>query len=1262
MATFDQFIRSIVSDGNDGKAFERFCKHFLETSPEYKYQFEQVWLWEDFPKKWSKDKGVDLIAKYKGRDKYCAIQAKCYAAHNTVPYNEVTNFLADSNRAEIEDRILMMSTNKLNEKTSKEVIAGQEKQVIIRDRQYFESVNYDYPSHISELSKATEKPKAKPRQHQLAAIDDVEKGLKDNNRGQLIMACGTGKTFTTLWIKERFKANTVLVLLPSLSLLSQTMREWVWGANERFEALAVCSDPTVGKSKNPEEDISNAEVGKVTWHVAEIRSFLTSEKPKVIFCTYQSSELIQEAQEDESIPQFDLVVCDEAHRCAGKANAGFATVLHEDKIRAKKRLFTTATPRYYGKSVHSAAKGRGVEIIGMDDEAKFGPVVHKLTFGQAIDMDMLTDYQVVVVGVDEPMVREWIAEGEIVSYGDDNQTDARTLAAKIAVLKAIKDYDLKRVISFHNNISRAKDFASDVFKVSEIIEDEHRPNGKIWSRHVDGKMSAGTRRDLINGLKELNGYYIGLLTNARCLSEGVDVPSLDGVAFVDPRGSQVDIIQAVGRAIRKSDKKTKGTIMLPVFLEAGDDPDSVIDASNFEPIWRILKALRSHDDALADTLDKYRTDMGLGVARASDRIEKIVFDLPINVGSTFTNALTTRIVEATSDSWEHWLGSYLLYVKETGSPKIEQTYKRADGGTLGAWVNAQRRFYKINKLSKERIKKLEVIDGWSWDPFEEAWNFAFDLFSEYVQKNKTTVIGKDVFVNEYGLGSWVHTQRQNRQRLSEEKQKKFEAFEDWLWNPRQDAWNLSYKRLRGFVEENGRLPVKGDLDKFGGKIGNWIVKQRNRRSELSEERQYNLEQIPGWVWDKFQSAWDNNFNTLKELLNEKEMKDISQTYVNKNGIRLGSWIGAQRTNFKKGKLSTQKIELLTSLPGWEWDAVQAEWDRGFRILNDFVKQYGHARVERRTSHKGFRLDNWVTQQRTSRSNMPSERVNKLERLPGWSWDVLIDEWFRHFKSLQKFYETNGHCNLPTNYKTDDGFGLPAWVRRNRERLDALSREQIEALKTIPGFLDKPEKADPWEDHYKLLLEYVAEHGHARPADNGSQIGGWVRNQRSKYKKNKLNSDKIARLEALDGWVWNVLEWQWEQGFTALKRYVSERATCSVPHDFISDNGIKLASWILSQRQRYKNSKLSEDRIKMLQDIDYWSWDPFEEAWNKGFSDLMNYVEKFGTADVSSNYIDDEGNRVGQWVHVQRSERVNISMDRKRLLESLPGWLWIKVTE
>ena len=264
------------------------------------------------------------------------------------------------------------------------------------------------------------------------------------------------------------------------------MREWVWGASEHFEALAVCSDKTVGKSKNVDEDISTAEVGKVTSHVEEIQRFLKQKKPKVIFSTYQSSELIQEAQKDESISSFDLVVCDEAHRCAGKSDSAFSTILHEDKIRATKRLFTTATPRYYGKAVQSAAEGKGVEIIGMDDVSMFGPVVHKLTFGEAINYSpdpLLTDYQVVVVGVDEPLIREWIFQGEIVSAGKDHLTDARTLAAQIAVLKSIKDYDLERVISFHSNINRAKDFAQELDEIIELIDPRNDPS-EIFGQSV----------------------------------------------------------------------------------------------------------------------------------------------------------------------------------------------------------------------------------------------------------------------------------------------------------------------------------------------------------------------------------------------------------------------------------------------------------------------------------------------------------------------------------------------------------------------------------------------------------------------------------------------------------------------------------------------------------------------------------------------------------------------------------------------------------
>ena len=1015
MASFDEFINSIIADGNDGKAFELFCKHFLETAPEYKDQFEKVWLWDQWPNKWSHDKGIDLIAKYNGRDTYCAIQAKCYAAHNTVPYDEVTNFLADSNRSEIEDRILMMSTNRLNEKTSKEVIQGQEKQVVIRDRHYFESINFNYPSHISELSKASLKPKAEPRKHQVKAIADVEKGLTENDRGQLIMACGTGKTFTTLWIKERLRANTVLVLLPSLSLLSQTMREWVWGASEQFEALAVCSDPTVGKSKKGDEDISTAEVGKVTWHVEEIKSFLTSTTPKVIFCTYQSSELIEEAQRDAEIPAFDLVVCDEAHRCAGKSDAGFATVLHDDKIKAKKRLFTTATPRYYGKSVKSAAEGRGVEIIGMDDESKFGPVLHKLTFGQAIEMDMLTDYQVVVVGVDEPMVRDWIADGEIISTGKDHTTDARTLAAKIAVLKAIKDYDLKRVISFHGSIPRAKDFAQEVEQVSEIIEVEQRPSGKIWSEHVDGTMSAGKRRDLIDNLKGLDGFDVGLLTNARCLSEGVDVPSLDGIAFVDPKGSQVDIIQAVGRAIRKSDNKAKGTIVLPVFLEAGDDPDTVIDASNFKPVWDVLKALRAHDEILANTLDQLRLATGRKVNKNIDHIDKVVIDVPLEITPDFAAALRAELVDATTQSWYFWFGLLKQYLEKYGNTKVPAKYSTEEGFKLGSWCDTQRVRFKNEELEKVRFDALDQLRsvGWVWSLFDFQREQNIDAVKRFYDVEGHTFI-KDRYVAPSGEKLGVLAKGLRQAYKSGTLEKKWIVYLEkelsFKWDVDKFWWLEQYKALRRWYFKNPnsspprdlRVKIKvnrnysetRNLGQFQQSLitsFNWYFKDSGSSlrsiapKRITEKQILAIERIPNWSWSRREDEQDRWRVVLRDFLTNNNINALKRETIH-DGYAIGIKISKLRSKNRKTPLPRHELDFLTEM-GINLDPFKQKWEQAYNVLKNYVDEHETANVTQSTVYEGFRLGAWVSKQRQSYKDnkLSQERINRLSNLKDWAW-------------------------------------------------------------------------------------------------------------------------------------------------------------------------------------------------------------------------------------------------------------------------------------
>jgi predicted helicase len=301
------------------------------------------------------------------------------------------------------------------------------------------------------------------------------------------MACGTGKTFTTLWIKEALGVETAVVLLPSLSLLSQTMREWTWAKNHPFEILNVCSDKSVGARSKDAEDLLVADASfPVTSDVDEIGRFLKKDGPKVLFCTYQSSDLIAQVQAEQSVPAFDLAIADEAHRCAGKADAGFATILDGEKIRATKRLFTTATPRYFGKAIKDEANARSIEVVGMDNEEVFGPVIHKLSFGEAIQRELLTDYQVVIIGVDEPMMKDWIDNYEIVSTNPDKEHDARTRASKIGVIKAIKDYDLERVISFHSSISRAKEFSEELPEIVEMVEAEHRPSGEFLSNYGSG--------------------------------------------------------------------------------------------------------------------------------------------------------------------------------------------------------------------------------------------------------------------------------------------------------------------------------------------------------------------------------------------------------------------------------------------------------------------------------------------------------------------------------------------------------------------------------------------------------------------------------------------------------------------------------------------------------------------------------------------------------------------------------------------------------
>ena len=922
MSSFDQLLSNIRSQENYGKHFEVFCKWFLENDPAWSKTVAKVWLWDEYPNKWQqKDLGTDLVFEDK-RGRIWAVQSKCYEETHSTTKNELNSFLADTSRKVVYRRLWMQSNSKMGD-NALSTLQGQEKPVTILKLHDFRNANLDYPALFNDLRKVKAVAKPRPDPHQVEAIEAVVSGLKTSDRGQMIMACGTGKTFTTLWIKEALSAGATLVLLPSLNLLSQTMREWAWGAKDDFDILNVCSDKSVGKKT---EDMGPLEAPfPVTSEVSEIAAFLKRPSNKVLFCTYQSSALIAEVQKDKSIPSFDLAVADEAHRCAGKSDAGFSTILDAAKIRSAKRLFTTATPRYFGKAVKDAAKLRDTEIIGMDNEELFGPVVHKLTFGEAIQRDLLNDYQVVVVGVDEPRVKLLIDNYELVSSNPDSVMDSRTLAAKVGLIKAIRDYDLKRVISFHSLVKGAKEFSSEFADVVKLIKPGERPEGLFFADYVEGTMKASDRADKIYQLKFLEGYDRGILSNARCLAEGVDVPSLDGIAFIDPRGSQIEIIQAVGRAIRKvrnATSQSKGTIVIPVFIEEGDGPEASIEASNFKPVWDILKALRAHDEVLAETLDNYRVSLARGRHSLRPEIAKLVFDLPTSVGSEFADALRTVLIEASTSSWEFWFSKLEQYKQESGDCIVSQYHLTPDGFALGSWVTRQRHVNK-STLSLDQKERLEAL-GFVWHPQIFAWEEGFRHLQQYKRKHHDCMVSATFKeADGYATGMWVVIQRKKRGKMLPDQEARLSAL-GFVWDPFSEKWEKGFAHLQKYKEENGDCLVNyGHVTPDGFKLGGWVQKQRQKRKNMSATRLERLDAL-GFVWDVLTSQWEEGFAYLQRYKEEFGDCHVSQSHLTPDGFKLGAWLARQRQN--RDKMSVDRRERLDAL-GMIWDARKSNSKR-----------------------------------------------------------------------------------------------------------------------------------------------------------------------------------------------------------------------------------------------------------------------------------------------------------------------------------------------
>ena len=651
----EKYRKISFSEKDKGERFERLMKAYLLTDPKYAYKFEKVWLWNEFPGRkdlGGTDTGIDLVALTNEGD-YWAIQCKCYQESSTIDKPAVDSFLSTSSRHfkgedlktySFAHRLWISTTNKWGT-NAQDAIKNQNPPVsrinlydLIDAPLDWEKLDDGITGEVARTNKKLLRP------HQTEALTNTNNHFKNHDRGKLIMACGTGKTFNSLRIAENETngKGLILFLVPSIALLGQTLNEWYADALEPINAICICSDPEITKNRKKLEDIDTSSVVDLAFPAStNVESILhqfqgletkSNNGLTVVFSTYQSIEVIAKAQKaleknNPKYAQFDLIICDEAHRTTGVSLAdedesAFTKVHNNDFIKAKKRLYMTATPRLYNDETKSKAAQAEALLCSMDDVRLYGEEMYRIGFGEAVEKDLLTDYKVLILTLNEndvpPAVQKMIMDKE----SEINTDDASKLIGCINALSKqilgdegiIKETDpepMRRAVAFCQSIAASKkitntfNIASDTY-ISELPTDKQDTMQMVASKHIDGTMNATDRNELLSWLKdEPNERECRVLTNVRCLSEGVDVPSLDAVLFLSARNSQVDVVQSVGRVMRKSPGKKYGYIIIPIVVPADVAADKALDDNErYKVVWTVLNALRAHDDRFNATVNK----------------------------------------------------------------------------------------------------------------------------------------------------------------------------------------------------------------------------------------------------------------------------------------------------------------------------------------------------------------------------------------------------------------------------------------------------------------------------------------------------------------------------------------------------------------------------------------------------------------------------------------------------------------------------------
>lgn len=1179
-----------LKDTTAGKIFEVFTKYYFLTAPEVDGLYSQVWLYDEIPLdvKNSLDLGtveygIDLLLKTTNQE-YIAVQCK-FKNDETSKLNwssdKISNLFAYCPKA---DGYIVFSNCASIDKVS---LSRQDNFSFFSIGHLLEIEPIVF-TNIGQLLKNAQ-PKERvffnPLDHQQKAINECVEWFTEGEetRGQLILPCGAGKTFTSLWIKEKLESNKSLVLVPSLALLRQIKNEWSKQRKTQYQYLCVCSEKDIDKDNTDSIVTHTYEIGgNVTTEPNEILSFLQNDKDeKVIFSTYQSLPSIAEAIENTEII-FDFVFCDEAHKTAGISKGVFGLIHDNSKIPAKRRLYATATPRIVKESIKKKLGDDLKYTHDMNDPETFGEEFYRMSFKDAIDENILVDYKIVAIGVNDLQLANYLQERRYV----DNNISIDEVANNYALDYVMNKYLANHALTFHSRVKLAKEFA---LRHSKLFEN-------TTSFSVDGTQATSIRNQILN---EFKNSEKAIISNARCLTEGVDVPTIDLVYFSDPKNSKVDIIQAVGRALRKKEGKKLGYIVVPIYHSNNDEVENSISQGSFKNLLQVIRSLCDQDERLQDEINSIAFGKGKKGSKKIDIISSFDEEIDslhlIGFEDKLRESLFDQIIYKTSNNWDIWFLELQNYLE------INNDYpSKKDNKDLYAWVSQQRNKRKKGQLKFDEIKKLNSIN-FAWNIIDYKWDKAFETFQEYSQTN---VFPPCKGIDDDSLVKWYKYQQnciKDEKIISQEQKNKFEKIDNLFQGPAsRKKWIPIYNDLVNWKLENPNNWPQYDRSKSKSResklyIFCQTIRKRYRENDLGNywfdkmtELQFNFEGKT--------DAWTKKFETIKSILDGR--KTISIDEIGKNEY---NWVYRHKRDLEEGKLSDYQSKKVREL---NLDRFFETWEQTFAKVEDWIKQ--NSNLPTRAKQK--ELHSWLGSQRAvyKKGNLSEDQINKLVAI-GYDLEAKgnekkRDRWLEMYDNLVAFRNNN-----PDSWPKFGADGLEGklynWCQANRQaqagthsggRRKALKQWKVDKLNELGFHWAKSEVNDEeWENNFNEFKKHIDSEGNLSLPSmvNGKHnlLYRWFFNQRIAFEKNKVPTKRLLKFKEVGIDLNEFNNKTTRNGFTKWANKAREIA------DFISEKGhypkagkdktqSNLYQSLARTKRAFKNNELSEEQIELLNQL------------------------------------------------------------------------------